>query len=192
MSALTGASTILMLLRLIRLLYLGNDFSMLLSMGGFFNAVFNGWFEISLWVEAAKGDGGDEAGNADEDADDEDAQLDPVDLRRCAHPGKQEEVRKVGKKMISKPPGTPLHAVDTVLFQKAFQLSVVFRKDSLHLVQVHLLHFPGIFQWFEMILSHRIFLSENLETRTCPPKVQTAIVLNKCVLSRDLYFQEMS
>ena len=41
-----------------------------------------------------------------------------------------------------------------------------------------------------MILSHRIFLSENLETRTCPPKVQTAIVLNsKCVLSRDLYFQ---
>ena len=42
-----------------------------------------------------------------------------------------------------------------------------------------------------MILSHRIFLSENLETRTCPPKVQTAIVLNKCVLSRDLYFKEM-
>ena len=34
MSARTGASTILMLLRLIRLLYLGKDFSMLFPLGG--------------------------------------------------------------------------------------------------------------------------------------------------------------
>ena len=43
-------------------------------------------FENPLWVEAAESDGGNETGNADEDADDENAQLDPVDFRRCAHP----------------------------------------------------------------------------------------------------------
>ena len=47
--------------------------------------------ESSLWVETTEGDGGDEAGNADEDADHENANLDPVDLRRCSHPDRDEE-----------------------------------------------------------------------------------------------------
>ena len=47
--------------------------------------------ESSLWVETAEGDGGDEAGNADEDADDENANLDPVDLRRCSDPDQDED-----------------------------------------------------------------------------------------------------
>ena len=47
--------------------------------------------ESSLWVETAEGDGGDEAGNADEDADHENANLDPVDLRRCSDPDQDEE-----------------------------------------------------------------------------------------------------
>ena len=52
----------------------------------------------SLWVEAAKGDGGDEAGNADEDADDENANLDPVDLRRCSDPDQDEANSKLEAK----------------------------------------------------------------------------------------------
>ena len=47
--------------------------------------------ESSLWVETAEGDGGDEAGNADEDADHENANLDPVDLRRCSDPDQDED-----------------------------------------------------------------------------------------------------
>ena len=54
--------------------------------------------ESSLWVETAEGDGGDEAGNADEDADDENANLDPVDLRRCSDPDQDEANSKLEAK----------------------------------------------------------------------------------------------
>ena len=52
----------------------------------------------SLRVEAAKCDGGDEAGNADEDADHENANLDPVDLRRCSDPDQDEANSKLEAK----------------------------------------------------------------------------------------------
>ena len=51
--------------------------------------------ESSLWVETAEGDSGNEAGNADEDADHENANLDPVDLWRCSDPDRDEESSKL-------------------------------------------------------------------------------------------------
>merc|ERR1719507_1984493 len=53
-----------------------------------------------------------------------------------------------------------LHAVNAVLFEKAFQLGVVLREDPLHFIQVHC-----------------VLLSEHLEARAGPTKVQTAVVL---------------
>ena len=41
-------------------------------------------------------------------------------------------------KDYKKSPGTALNAVHAVLLKKSFELSVVLRKDALHLVQVHL------------------------------------------------------
>ena len=61
----------------------------------------------SLWVEAAKGDGGDEAGNADEDADDENANLDPVDLWRCSDPDRDEESLKLEDNEVTAFSGNP-------------------------------------------------------------------------------------
>ena len=41
-------------------------------------------------------------------------------------------------KDYEKSPGTALNTVHAVLLKKSFELSVVLRKDALHLVQVHL------------------------------------------------------
>ena len=83
--------------------------------------------------------------------------MDPVDLRRCSDPDRDEENSKLeaneAKKTLvvklpiqiskdfkdcKKSPGTALNAVHAVLLKKSFKLGVVLRKDALHLVQVHL------------------------------------------------------